>query len=55
LADPRDQFRDLALFEDLDLDGALLRLDHRDDIALRHTVAGLDQPFDQLARLHVGP
>ena len=38
------------VLEDLDLDGALLRLHHGDDVAALHGVAGLDQPFDQCAR-----
>ena len=45
---------DLAGLEDLDLDGALLRLDHGDDVAALDPIAGLDQPLDQRARLHVG-
>ena len=45
---------DLPGFEDFDLDRALLRLHHGDDIATLHAIAGLDHPFDKRARLHVG-
>jgi len=48
------QGTDLACLEDLDFDGALLGLNHRHNIAFGHVIAGLDQPFDQLAFLHVG-
>jgi hypothetical protein len=42
-----------SIVEYLDLDGALLRLDHRDDVAAFQWVAGLLQPFDQRAGFHV--
>jgi hypothetical protein len=40
--------------EDLDLDRALLRLDHRNDVAAFESVARLLQPLDELAVVHVG-
>jgi hypothetical protein len=45
---------DDTVLEDLDLDGALLGFDHGDHIAAMNRVAGLDQPFDELAGFHVG-
>ena len=42
------------ILENLDLDCALLGLDHGDDVAAMDLIAGFPQPFDQRARLHVG-
>jgi hypothetical protein len=45
---------DDAGLEDLDLNRALLRLDHGDHVAAPHLLARLLQPFHQGAGLHVG-
>ncbi len=44
---------DHAAVEDLDVDGALLRLHHSHDVAAVHAIAGLDAPLDELAAFHV--
>ena len=54
LALPDKQLRNHAFEEDLDLDRALLRLHHRDNVARAHPIADLDMPFGERARLHVG-
>ena len=46
LSNVDQDFLDLACLEDLDFDGALLRLDHGNHIAALDPVAGLDQPLD---------
>jgi hypothetical protein len=43
-----------AIFEYLDLDGALRRFHYCNDIASLHLVAWLRQPFDERGGLHVG-
>jgi hypothetical protein len=45
---------DHAGVEDLDLDGALLGIDDRDDVAAGDRVARLLQPLDECAGFHVG-
>jgi hypothetical protein len=45
---------DDPVLEDLDFDGAFLGFDHRDHVTAMNRIAGLDQPFDQLAVFHVG-
>jgi len=56
VADP-DVHQDLAdrpVFEDLDVDLGLARVDGRDDVAALDRVARLDAPADELALRHVG-
>ena len=54
LADWNEDVRDDALLEDFDFYRALLRLDHRDDVAEFDAIAGLHKPLDERAGLHVG-
>ena len=42
------------VFEDFDLDRALLSFNHGDDVATLHAVSRLDHPLDERARIHIG-
>jgi hypothetical protein len=44
-----------AVYENLDLDRALLCFNNRNDIAAPNRFAGLFQPFDEGPGFHIGP
>jgi hypothetical protein len=44
-----------AVYEYLDLDGALFCFNNRNDIAATNRFAGLFQPFDECPGFHIGP
>jgi hypothetical protein len=48
-----DDLAQHAVLEDLDVDGTLVGLDHRHDVAALHAAAGCDVPLDDGALVHV--
>ena len=54
LAGGHEDLVDDAVLEDLDIDVGLVGVDHRDDVATAHRIAGMHQPFRDGALVHVG-